>query len=118
MNNPLVRKLIQMNQEKVALKTAHKRGLGMAKLYVYDLNIQGYDEDKEFYRVTATVKQGAVSYPVIDLLTNNEEKTVRRESSFSNNGMTFTCRFNILDSGIVVRAISTSPLSSLEGVWL
>lgn len=118
MNKPLARKLIQMNQEKIALKTAHKRGLGTAKFYTYDLPIEGYDEDKEFYRVTATIKTGAIAYPVIELITNDWQFTVRRESQFSDNGMTFSCRFNILEDGVTIRAISSSPLSNLQGEWL
>lgn len=119
MNNPLARRLIQINQETLAIKTAHQHGAGAIKMYQYELNITGYDEETtEFYRVIATVKDGSSPFPVLEISTNDWANSVRREGSFSNDGMTFTCRFNILKDGIKVIATSTSPLESLEGSWL
>lgn len=118
MNNPLARRLIQMNRETLALKTAHQHGSGAIKMYQYELPIEGYGDTKEFYRVTVTIKESGSPYPVLDVSPTDFEHTVRREGSFSNDGMIFTCRFNILADGIKMVAISSSPIESVEGEWL
>lgn len=114
MQQPFTRQLKRMKSELTALKTAHKRGLGLIDFYRTTASWTVVDQTPA--RITATAKSGA-PVPFFCQLSANIPKALQLFSGTSVSGQTIT--WDIYESyfnagqTLTIEVISTVELSSL-----
>lgn len=119
MDQQLLKRLKRMRQELTALKTAHKRGLGLIDFYRKTASWTVTDQTPA--RITAIAKDGAVT-PFFCQLSASIPKAFQSFSSTNVSGRTITWEIygSYFNAGqtLTIEAISTVELESLtiEGV--
>lgn len=125
MTDLLVQRLKAAKRELTALKTAHRRGLGLLKLYESDISLD-VQERLGFWSVKVTINfaESQSPYPFLQWIpvVNNDTSNVVElvGEEFTNNGMTTVLYFEWLASDPYVDTIkvfSTSIIGSYSQEW-
>lgn len=125
MTDLLTQRIKAAKRELTALKTAHRRGIGLLKLYESDVSLD-VQERLGFWSIEVTINfaEGQSPYPflqwipVVDNDTSNVIELVGEE--FTNNGMTVVLYFEWLASDPYVDTInflSTSIIDNYSQEW-
>lgn len=120
MSDLLVQRLKAAKKELTALKTAHKRGLGLLRIYTEDGEIP--DIGSGFWIITATITftEGSAPFPFAYIETGLSETGVDDEqldvtqTYYSNDGMSLIVKMlwiKFSEDKARYRVVSTAPFS-------
>lgn len=118
MRTSLEQRLLKIKREIVALKTAHKRGLGTMRLFDYNVNPPS-SISSDFVgqvTITATVSDDSSPYPLIDILASDFNKTLLLSGQTINNGMGYVWTYDV-STNASFKVISSSELSAINTNW-
>lgn len=123
MTDLLVQRLKAAKRELTALKTAHRRGLGLLKIYHYEYDIPPPSGDVSFYRLTVNVSFDISPFPfvqrfmVVDDIYYNPF-SADEEIIYAANGWTSQIKaVYLLASHYTMALNSTSPIISMSYSW-
>ena len=118
--NLLVERLKAAKRELTALKTAHRRGLGLLKVYKKEYTIQT-PGDNNAYWLTIDLGFSISPFPFVQLYTAGGEYVLVADTEFEykNGGNTAEFRFVWLDNKPTYSftVYSTSPIESMDYSW-
>lgn len=121
----LVEKLKWAKQELTALKTAHKRGVGMLRIYEENIAPQASDGTPWDLTITLTFGADTAPYPFVYAIA----KTLSESSYFFAAGFTqeeidYTSEHEVKVAGsfwagnpVPIRILSTAPVESVSYAW-
>lgn len=122
--NLLVERLKYAKRELTALKTAHRRGLGLLKVYSKTLTIQPPSGSATFYWLTIDLEFSISNYPFIQMYLVEEDVAdvavnTLPEFEYTNNGDNAEYRLVLENTGenYLIRFNSTSPITSSNYSW-
>lgn len=122
--NLLVEQLKYAKRELTDLKTAHRRGLGLLKVYVTRYQVPPATGSQTFFWLTIDVEFGISNYPfaqkylVLDDITASIVDTAP-EFEYTNGGYGAEFRSSLvkIDEPYVFDFYSTSPIISISHSW-
>lgn len=122
--NMLVDKLRAAKQELTALKTVHRRGLGLLKIYTGTYDIPPPTGAASLYWLTVSLTFGVASYPFTqemvflnDLLTALPNTSTEFEYMNAGMGAEFRIILENNPDGYKVKFSSTSPILAMSYSW-
>lgn len=123
MTDLLSQRLITAKQELTSLKTAHRRGLGLVKIYTFKVTIDNTGhESSSFLTLNINFDQRFAPYPFADgLVSGQADYAYLINQGYSGGGFKMYQEFLwIQDSGLSEHSIlvfSSSPISSVKYSW-
>ena len=122
--NLLVERLKSAKRELLALKTAHRRGLGLLKVYSEVYSIAAPSGSSTFYWLTIDLEFSVSTYPFVQYyIVNNDIASVpvntAPEFEYQNGGTKAEFRIVLekVPSGYRFGFSSTSPIVSMNYSW-
>lgn len=123
MTDLLSKRLIAAKRELTALKTAHRRGLGLLKVYRYDYDIPPPTGELSFYRLTVNITFETSPYPFVQRYIIAQDITsnlffANEEIVYTNSGWGAELKAVYLIASHYPLVInSTSPITSMSYEW-
>lgn len=120
----LSQRLRNAKKELTALKTAHRRGLGLLKIYKESYTASAPPSSTAVYWITIDINFSLSAYPFVQHYMRTDIGdpsfiSTETEIEYKNSGMTIEYRQMIygLDSEYKFDIISTSPIESMTYDW-
>jgi len=122
--NLLSLRIKEAKKELTALKTNHRRGLGMLKVYKYTYTLPAPSDSKDFWWLNMSFTFSMSAYPFLQKDLTHE--TIGRnllyeaeEFEYTNDGWgaTINTRYMRTTRDYVVAVYCTSPITSMNWSW-
>lgn len=108
--------LLAVKQELLALKTAHRHGLGMARLWEYNNITPSGVATYDIVIVEARIADGGSPYPLIDIMASDYNHAILERGDVLDGGKTYQWTY-YCDADVTFRVVSTSELASITARW-
>lgn len=124
MTDLLSQRLIAAKRELTALKTAHRRGLGLVKIYQKNIEIDTSGHEDGVYYLTLQIKfdRNFAAFPFVDSLQNGQDDYASLlNQGYADGGFSMYQEFLwITDTsapGHFISIFSTTPVSEVTYSW-
>ena len=121
--NLLVERLKYAKRELTALKTAHRRGLGLLRVYTATYSAQGTTQSPSTLAILRIkIDFGGIAYPLVTYFTHYDN-FISTDASFqyvdNGYGAEFQCiTFDYIGATYKIYIQSTSPISNISHRWI
>lgn len=121
----LTQRLIRAKEELTALKTAHKRGVGMLKVFEENIAPQASDSTPWDLTITLAFDPSTTPYPFVYAIAKTLDESVYYFSAgFTQEEIEYTNEHTVKVAGsfwssnaVPIRILSTAPVSNVSYSW-